>query len=63
MDAKYNSNSIINWIYQDNTLMHRKISMCFLDEIKLLMMTTCDKFVKLMLVMSETFPNEKLGAW
>lgn|GEM_PF-4040972 len=52
MDAKYNSNSIINWIYQNNTLMHRKISMCFLDEIKLLMMTTCDKFVKLMLVMN-----------
>lgn len=52
MDAKYNSNSIINWIYQDNTLMHRKISMCFLSEINLLMMTTCDKFVKLMLVMN-----------
>ena len=32
--------------------MHRKISMCFFSEINLLMMTTCDKFVKLMLVMN-----------
>lgn len=32
--------------------MHRKVSMCFLGEIELLVMTICDKFVKLMVVMN-----------